>query len=160
MASSLLTQLTEAKKPTPPAPPFDPAPKAPLTSAQKHAIGKYLEAYSKYQTGSVGPQDTETYWVKQPDAIILNIYGLALQSHQTGNDQKTLPGGEDPGIPTGTIPGVQSVADLIGSVLNPHTWIRVAEFTIGAILIAVAVAAVLKKDVAPNASIAKEIPGI
>jgi hypothetical protein len=60
------------------------------------------------------------------------------------------PGEATPGI--GPIPNpLSSIVDFLRLLANPHTWIRVGEFAIGAILLAVGTNAALKQGLGSNA---------
>lgn len=59
-----------------------------------------------------------------------------------GNDGIGLPN------PGNIIHGAQDVGHFLGALTNPNTWIRVAEVTVGVILIAVGISAMLRIDVA------------
>lgn len=43
------------------------------------------------------------------------------------------------------------IVDFLGRLADPHTWVRVGEFTIGAILLAVGANAMLKQELGSNA---------
>lgn len=84
------------------------------------------------------------------------------------NGQVAVTTGLAPG-PSSAIPGVggpdilsplsnanplswaQSLVKFLGALMDPHTWIRVAEFLAGAILLAVGVNAALKQGIGPGA---------
>lgn len=82
---------------------------------------------------------------------VANIVTLYLQSIGTLPQQPS----QDPGeaIPSSAIPGpnIGSALDFLRLLTNPHTWVRVGEFAIGAILLAVGANAMLKQGMGPGA---------
>lgn len=131
-------------------PPYDPPPKAPLSKPQKQAIANWLEVFSKYQTGSVGPNDTAAHWMKTNDTLLLVFYGRAVDTWNNNSGKPgTLPGGENPGIPTVPTPDIGS---FLAALTNPHTWVRVGEAGIGIILIGIGLSAAMKAATGHSAS--------
>lgn len=82
---------------------------------------------------------------------VANIVTLYLQSIGTIPQQPS----QDPGeaIPSSAIPGpnIGSALDFLRLLTNPHTWVRVAEFGIGAILLAVGANAMLRQGMGSGA---------
>ena len=64
-----------------------------------------------------------------------------------------LPSVNDPPVlpPNVKVPGINSVTDFLNLLTNGHTWVRVAEFVVGGILIAVGVNAMLKQSMGSGA---------
>lgn len=58
------------------------------------------------------------------------------------NDSKEV---VPPKLPELKVPGLGSVTDFLNTLVQPNTWIRVAEFAIGALLVAIGVNALLKQ---------------
>jgi hypothetical protein len=106
---------------------------SPLSAAQKAGITAFLIA-NGYAPSVFGT-------VIKTDANYIAAY-KAVAVGGSGQTKKEF----DP-----TIPGVSSVVDFLKLLANRNTWIRVGEFTIGAILLAVGVNAMLKQGLGANA---------
>lgn len=150
MASSLITNLTTPPDPTEGAGVPDPHPHfpvgtlhPPLTSAQRTELRAYLIAHGlkdsdidQYETDSAHSKDPTQ---AQVDAALIQLYELYISGGRYKSDGKAKKEFDPSGIP-----GVATVEDIYAAITNGNTWIRVAEFAVGAVLLGVGLNAFTK----------------
>lgn len=121
------------------APPYDPSTlKAPLTTTQRAAILAWLQAYAAVllATGQATGKFTDS--TATPDAQLLKDYTTAASLH--GFQTTGITGPSVPSVPN-PLSGVEA---FLSDLENKSLWIRVAEFTVGGLLLAIGTYGVVK----------------
>lgn len=120
-------------------PPYPPGTlKAPLTADQKAAVLAYLKPVMDHP----GADPTFAVFSGYSDGGIINEYNFVASKGKvlTGD-----PGAVTPGVGPVSIPNpIHTVEQFISAITNPNLWLRVAEFGVGSILLAVGLNAVLR----------------
>lgn len=136
---------------TPPKPPYgthDIHVGTPLTAEQRATIVKWLPTAWAWQIANGWKFDTPppSNLAALPDDQLINQYGMAyaaIQIHDTsGITLNPITAVQQSGL---SVPNpIHSLEDFLNLLSNKNLWIRVAEFGIGGILLAVGVNAVLR----------------
>jgi hypothetical protein len=131
--------------------PYDPATlTSPLPNDVRNTLIVWLAALSK----RLGRNDEPVSWFqKRSDKELITRYKQVLAG-AAGHDTISLPGGGTTTLPALPNP-IASVTDFLALLAKGQTWIRVAEFAVGIVLVGVGINAALKG--AP-ASAAGKIP--
>jgi hypothetical protein len=150
-----LFAATPKVRPVPPIPSTDPSLVPPLSKALKTELATYMHAETIFDTGSAGSPgevgaNTVAFFMALPDKELIALYKLGARLQEQG-DNSTLPGGAnpppvaaDPGFP-----GLSTLENFLGTLLNPRLWNRVGEVVVGGILVAVGVNAMVRAGTHP-----------
>lgn len=121
-------------------PPFDPSTlKAPLTAAQRAAIVAWAAAVSAEHGGTVNAAQLNA----DTDQQLITDYTTAYTFNNAVTSLNNAP------ITGPSVSGLQ-LPDFLSQLSNPKLWTRVAEFTVGGIMIAIALNALAKNTTGVN----------
>lgn len=127
--------------------------KGPLNAIQRAAVLAYIRQFFSQSVGGTAPSGglTSPNWTdftSYSDQSVINEYNSIVGNTPT-------PPGADPGAVTpgvGPVPGILNplagivdTAHFLGLLTKQSTWIRVAEFAIGGLLLAIGANAALKQ---------------
>jgi hypothetical protein len=93
--------------------------------------------------------------VTEPNDLVTHEIGQMILEDQFHNDSKEVIAPSLPSLPNPVAP-IQGVLDFLKLLTEKNTWIRVAEFLVGGILLVVGANALLKQSGGPD--VGKAVP--